>query len=310
MQMNQQNTSNSIFTVAYEGSALLDNTIRARDLAPALLAMDNLLQSSNGLLNPQNVFATLNVRAHRPGSFEIEFVLAVIPMVVNMMGSDVITSAANMVRLLFGSQHPGLFTIGKFLRGRLPSSTETSGDSIIIESEFIRGGEESRQRLVVPQAAFHLFEDPRVRRAAFDTLSPLRQEGIDVVVVKEGDNELERVTEDDVASFISPSREGVIGQSVTRQFLVIDTSRLSKRSRQWRFFDGNRINSYTMMDEDFIDSIMRREVGFLAGDIFECEVRSIQRIDSKGGIKTDFEITKVFGRRTPPSEGTQTTLDF
>ena len=296
--------------VAYYGEALLNNTIRARDLAPAMLAMDDLFMRSNRLLNSENISASLNVRAHRTGSFEIEFVLGMTPLAVGMLGSEYITSAANLVRLLFGSQHPGLFAIGKFLRGSPPASTETSGDSLIIEAEYTEREQTERRRLVVPPNAHRLFQDREIRQDMLDVLYPLQQDGIEEMLVSEGDEELDRVNEDDLPSFIIPSQDAVIGESVTRQFLEIDTSRHRRSSRQWRFFDGNKTNNYIMRDERFRQALLKREFPIWAGDIYECEIKSTQRIGPSGNIKTDLEILRVIGRRSPADEATQTRFDF
>ena len=288
----------------------MSNTIRARDLAPALLYMDALLQRSNVLVNGDNTTASLNVRAHRPGSFEIEFILEVFPLAVGMLGSDGLTSAAHLVRLLFGSQHPGLFTLLKFLRGQPPDIVSSPGDHLIIEADDTRDGETTHRRLEVPERAFHLFEGPEVRRSAFGILDPLNRSGIDQMAVREGDEELERVTEEDLPSFAFPSQEGFIGEATNRQFLTVATVRLTQRSRRWQFNDGSRNNWYIMKDEEFIVLVTGGKLSFTAGDVFDCDVRSIQSWTPKGTLKTDLEIPRVYGRRTPPSEGIQTTLDF
>ena len=310
MLMNQQDTSTSTFVLSYEGDALSNNSIRARDLAPAMLAMDALLVRSNRLLNSETVLASLSVRAHRPGSFEIEFVLQVAPLAIGMLGSEYITSAANLVRLIFGSQHPGLFAIGKFLRGSPPASTETSGDSLIMEAEYTEGEQSERRRLIVPVNAHRLFQDRDIRQDMLDVLYPLQQDGIQEMLVSESGEPLERVNEDDLPSFIMPSKDSVLGESVTRQFLEIDTSRHRSSSRQWRFFDGNKTNNYIMRDEQFRQALLRREIPIWTGDIYECEVKSTQRIGPRGNIKTDLEILRVIGRRSPADGGTQTRFDL
>lgn len=313
MQVDQYYSSSSEFIVAYEGDPLSDNAMSVRDLAPALLAMDELFQRSNGLLNANATSASLKVRAHHQGSFEIDFALDVSPLFAAMFGGDYLASATNILRLLFGGSTPGLFTLIKKLRGRSHSVTDSSSDSLVIEADWIRAegiGEAENFRMVVPPSVIRLSEDSNIRRAAFNILSPLQRDGIDQMVVRDKNEELERIIEDDVPSFVVPSQGNILGEAVTRQFLVIDTTRLSARSRQWRFFDGNKINSYSMRDEEFINSIMRREVGFLAGDIFECEVRSVQRMGPRGEIKTELEILRVLGRRPPTSGGTQPTLDL
>ena len=214
MQVNQQGNSASTFTVAYEGDALLNNTIRARDLAPALLAMDDLLQRSNFLVNGDDTSASLNVRANRQGSYEIEFVLEVAPVAVGMLLGGGLASAANLVRLLFGSQHTGLFPLLKFLRGRRPNVVSGEGDRIIIEADDIIDGITTHRRVEASGNALRLLQDPEVRRSAFGILEPLNRSGIDQVAIREGDEELERVTEEELSFFefrnymSGPGRDG------------------------------------------------------------------------------------------------------
>ena len=99
-----------------------------------------------------------------------------------------------------------------------------------------------------------------------------------------------------------------MGQTTSRQFLTIETSRFSTRSRQWRFHDGNGINTYRMLDDSFITSVVEGQIAFSAGDIFECEVQITQRLRPTGDIVTDLDILRVFERHIPNGEGLQGNL--
>ena len=165
-------------------------------------------------------------------------------------------------------------------------------------------------RMNVPSSFLPLFQHSESRSAANKILAPLQRDGIDQLSVRQGNDELERFTKEDLPSFAVTSEAPVLSESVVRQFLVINTSRFSAQSRQWRFNDGNKINTYKMNDDNFINSVMRREVSITAGDIYECEVRITQRLNPKGEIVGDLEIERVISRRPPVNLPTQTRFDI
>src|SRR5688572_13132490 len=58
--------------VAYDGPALADGSMDVRDLAPALLALGELLQSANRVLNEDKATLAVKVQADfKTGSFDI-----------------------------------------------------------------------------------------------------------------------------------------------------------------------------------------------------------------------------------------------
>ena len=300
--------SASEFTLAYDGDGLADHTMNTQDVVLALSAADDLIRWSNAIVNPNIATSSLRIRTHRPGSFEVEFLLSIVPVFAAGFGGDQLAYATNLLRLLFGSSAPGLFTLLKRLRGRTPTVTESSEGNLIVEAGQIRLGdllEAEDFRAEIPVEVFRLLQDTNVRRAASNLISPLQRDGIDHMHVREGAEELESFTSDDVQSFIVPAEGNVLGPTISNQFLKIDTSRFNSRSRQWRFHDGNRINSYRMLDDSFITSVVQGRVSFSAGDVFECEVRTTQRLGPSGDIRTELEILRVIGRHLPNGEGVQ-----
>ena len=308
--VSQDNSTTSTFSIIYDSEDPSDNTINLRDLADSMLAINDLFGRANRLLNGDNASVTLNARPPRAGSFEIELVLSTAQ---SLLGSDYITSTRNLLYLLFGSQIPGLFQLLKRLRGRTPKVTDSSPDSVTIEADWINFDgvvEAENFRMVIPTKVYRLSQDRDVRKAASDTLTPLRRNGIDKITVREGSEELETFVESDIPLFSEIPQVGESKEFVTRQILTIVTTQFSERSRQWRFNDGNNDNAYTVMDDGFRDLVRRREISFTAGDIFECEVKTIQGITPDLNINTRLEILKVIGRGHPNGEGTQLSLDL
>ena len=306
MQMQQYDRSVSEFTLAYDGNSLADHTMSTQDLVLALSAVDDLFRRSNAVVNPDIATSSLRIRTHRPGSFEIEFVLAIIPVFAAGFGGAQLAYATNLLRLLFGSSTPGLFTLLKRLRGRTPTVTDPTDGHLIVEAGQIRVGdllEAEDFRAEIPAEVVQLLQDTNVRRAASNVMSSLQRDGIDRMYIREGDEELDSFTSDDVQAFVVPSEENILGQAISNQFLTIDTSRFSTRSRQWRFHDGNRINAYRMLDDSFLASVVEGRESFSAGDIFECEVRMTQRLGASGDIRSDLEILRVLRRHLSNANG-------
>ena len=308
MQIRQFERSATEFTISYDGDSLADHTMSAQDLVLALSAVDDLIRRSNAVVNPDIATASLRVRTHRPGSFEMEFVLGVIPVFAAGFGGDQLAYATNLIRLLFGSSTPGLFTLIKRLRGHTPTVTDSSDGTMIVEASRIRVGDDFEAedfRAEVPVEVFRLLQDRPIRRAASNLVSPLQRDGIDRMYIHEGDEELESFTSDDLPAFAVTPDESILDQNVQRKFLTIVTSQFSPRSRQWRFHDGIRVDTYRMLDETFISSVVEGQESFSAGDVFVCQVRTTQRLRPSGGIVADLDILRVLGRHVPNDEGLQ-----
>ena len=105
MQIQQYERSVSEFTLAYDGIGLTDHTMSSQDLVLALSAVDDLIRRSNAVVNPNIATSSLRIRTHCAGSFEVEFVLSVIPVFAAGLGGDQLTYATNLLRLLLAVQH-------------------------------------------------------------------------------------------------------------------------------------------------------------------------------------------------------------
>ena len=77
--------SSSQFWVAFEGSAVEDGEMDVRDLAPALLALGDVIQAANRALNGSRAEANLRVRATKRVRFEA--LLSIIRALGDMLDS-------------------------------------------------------------------------------------------------------------------------------------------------------------------------------------------------------------------------------
>ena len=151
-----------------------------RDLAPALLAIGQLFDAANTVLNRDQATVAINVKATGAGSFEISFdvIQNVVSQITSFFAGEHIVAAVNLKEVLVGGGL-GLLWLIRRLRGRSPQKIERLSDShvrITIDGESFD----------VPLALVRLYQDLAVRSAAQKVVAePLRRQGIDTFEVRE-----------------------------------------------------------------------------------------------------------------------------
>ena len=89
--------------VSYEGPAVAEYRMPVRDLAPALLALEQAFVRTNLLVNGDSASVSLEIRAPRQGSFEIVFLVSqLFEVLPEFLSPEFISSAANIKGILFG----------------------------------------------------------------------------------------------------------------------------------------------------------------------------------------------------------------
>lgn len=294
----------ALFSIAFSGAAVENGDIDVRDLAPALLALGDLIQEANKVINGDSSSAVVKVRATDRGSFEISFVLqwaesahAILDWIVG--NKESIAAANQLLDLILkaggvAAMPCGLLALLKKIGNRKPDKVEERDGNVYIfmgDTHFLTN-----------KKVLGLAEHVAVRRHAQKFISILERNGIDSISSKvHGEDEVTLIKED-VGSFELPdlSEREVLYDGVRTMNLQI-ISLTFRDEGKWRFTDGLEPFTASIEDEKFLEKIHATEVVFGDGDYLVCQVRERQFRTSKG-LKTERTIVEVLEHRPYPRQ--------
>lgn len=282
------------FRITYDGPALELSEMDVDELAPALLAIGDLLNAATYALSADRLKAQVNVRgSFKSGCFGIDFTLATdwIFKIRDMLAGTDATAAANALAILgalgwIGKQNsPGLFAVLKWLRGRKISRVEQHGHVAVLHV--------SDDRLEVELAVLALLRDVAVRQACGKVLSPLLRNGVTTFSVGDDTGAFyEVVSRDEVAWFAAPELEDDLLVDDERRMVFSIVSLAFKEDNKWRLHDGSSTIHATIDDKDFLSRVDANQETFSKGDVLICDVR-VQQWQTQTGAKTEYTVLLV-----------------
>lgn len=287
----------SHFRITYDGPALATSEMDVRELAPALLAIGDLLEASTKALCGDQVRPQVNVRgSFQTGSFGIDFTLvtSLISRMRELLAGPDGTALANAVTILtaLGICGPkakkGLFAVLKWLRGRQIQRVQMKDNTAVLHVEG--------DKLEIELAVLTLLRDVSVREATTRALSPLTRDGITIFSAGTDTKVFETITHDEVSWFHVPEQSDILLLDENRKMAFSIVSLAFKDDNKWRLFDGAATIHASITDTDFLRRVDSNQVSFSKGDVLVCNVR-VQQWQTADGAKTEYEVTDVLEHR-------------
>lgn len=299
-----KNMSTSVhFSIKYDGPALASHQMDVRELAPALIALSNLLEEANKAAYPDSNEVRVQVKGNfKGGSFGVDFIAlqTITQQIVSMLSGPEATAAANLSGILgglglVGGGAVGLIGLIKWLHGRKPTAIIKSGDSEIFE---IRTSE-SVETFEVDLVTGRLYRSRIVKQSLAKVLKPLEQEGITTFASGLDGITQNVVLSEDLPSFVEAAQEADVVSDITSERVLLQIeSAVFKDGNKWRLSDGSNTFFATITDEDFLARVESGRERFGKGDLLVVNLRRVQYI-TDAGLKTEVTVEKVLEHKSP-----------
>lgn len=291
--MPQQEGENMNFRITYDGKALQEHEFDVKVLAPALLAIGELIESSNRALNPESVKVAVKVKgSFKTGSFNIDFTSAqsFYSTVMDLLGSKEVVNAVTLLTLLGfikGGKNT-LISVLKWIKGRTIRHVEVKEKTAVIHID--------NEQLEIERELLELLRNYNVRKALEDAIQPLENEGIDTFAVGDDSSFSEIITQDEQTYFIAPPpATQELGENIYPSTVQIERIEFAKDNK-WRFSDGSSSFYATITDELFLRQIANDEISFSMGDVLSVKIKSTQRMEGDK-LKAEYQIIEVIEHR-------------
>jgi hypothetical protein len=297
------------FSIRFAGPALDDGRMAVRDLAPALLALGEMFQEAQSVVDPAGPPVTLEFQATEPGSFIVDLILVrpdVVAEAIDFFNSDPVQALLNLREAIIGAF--GLFGIRKLIRGRDVVSEERSQEPGSVTLVLDDG-----TRLEVPAQTMELERRVRLRRLRRDVLRPLDSSGIEAMEISREDEIVIDLGRDDVQYYEVEADDGAPDLPPGHVDMTVTIVAPSFAEwNEWRVSDGERNFAVAVEDEGFLARVDRAEEAFRKGDRLRARFRYEQHETPAGQLRTEYTIERVLDHsmyvppptlELPPPEG-------
>ena len=294
--------STETITIAYTGNAVDDGKMAVSELAPALLALGNLVTECNAILNGSNSKISVYVKSDfEKGSFEINFdiIHSLVQQLNSLFKNDV--SLADLLALIgiktwqdaggMASACGSLIAFIKWLRQGSVTKIRRSND----KSGGVTVEKENGDTTFVSEKVLNLYRSYEVQEQMYKLLEPLEEDGISGFEVREHKEKTTvlRINAEEIAAFRPKEKQGKIVEEESQKTLLVNILNVSFEELKWRLSDGADRFYATMEDEEFVRKINAGDIAFKQGDTLRVELTTKQFIDKNGKISTEKKVTKV-----------------
>jgi hypothetical protein len=296
------------FRLRYEGAALAENSIDINDLAPALLALSDLIQEANKIANQDRATISLKVKAIAPGSFQVDILAlqSVWDQAADLLTGKTVTAITQILTLLGIPGALGVVGIYKFLKGKKPKEIKEISETTI----QITNAED--RSINIEKIEYNFYISPQIRKSLYQVLKPAEKEGVDVVEFLNEKNESSKITKSDLPYYNPFSVQEELQETIRDVYVQVEHLWLSgDESRKWKFKEGDDGASWTalILDQDFLKKLIKGDVAITATDTLKVRVKQIQ-CKTNDSIKSEYQILNVLehikgAQQMPLEYGTQ-----
>ena len=287
------------FRITYDGPALENYEMDVHELAPALMAVGDLLEASaKALYGKDTKVKTKVIGSFKTGSFGIDFNVSgdLVNQVIDLLTNEYTTATVTLLTLVGFLDKPknGLLWILKKLRGRRITNVINKNDSVVLYVDD--------EKIEVERNVFILLKNKDVRENTEKVIAPIKRDGIDAVYFSEDKEPETAIRKEEAVWYDVPRRDQdvlLVDQNQQNAFSIVSLA--FKDDNKWRLSDGNSTISVSILDEDFLKKVDDRENSFTKGDILVCDVR-YRQWQTAEGVRSEYDVMKVIEHIPAPKQ--------
>lgn len=283
-----------------------------QDLAPALLALADMIQLANQKFNGSQANIQVLVNAdveQRCFMIDISLVQSFMDQAKTLLGSDDIKTAkeiAEWVGIVSGGS-VGLFGLLKFIRASKGAATpfqiENRGDGNVT---VIGNG----NTIVIPQQVFQLAGEPKAVEKAKIVLRPLEKEGYESLAFLDGEREVFGVTRAEASGIGDLPSQPLVDMPTESASIIRGQVRIKSAqyegAAQWGFLWNGRAINAEMVDKaaEWVADFQANKVDAPPNSILDVSMVETVQLDAQGLIvgRANYRVQEVHGVTRPPQQ--------
>ena len=295
--------SKAEFRVAYDGTALAGHTMDVRDLAPALLALSELLVETNKVLNGQRAALEVHVTPKvDENCFDIGLeVLQTWGKVKEFLGlSDVVSAKELIDWLIYGyAGRWGILKTYHWMRGQPPMNVihfQDENGNPLVRMQFA-----DREDEICDLSTYELIKNDKIRLNVGRILKPLLvRKGISKFIAYQNERKDDGVTiskEEAGEMDFSPVGAEEVDDHPTpgepfEAMLKVYSPVYDVNAPRWRFWYGKQ-RFYMDISESNIGEVVLRHGGVLVDDWFRVMLQVEEGETTDGRTTMAYKVMKV-----------------
>jgi hypothetical protein len=303
-------------TIRYDGPDLAGHEMDVQDLAPALLALADIIQIANRKFNGDNAGIRVLVNAdvdQKCFQIDLSLVQSVLDSAKTFFDSDRVKTAREIAEWIgiigggVGASAGGIFALLKLLKGSEAgvqfNVTQGPGST----SVTVTG---NGNTFVFPAETYQLVQDKAVVDRAKAVMRPLTKPGYESLSFLNGDDPVFTVSDDEVARIdASPSDD--IGPLPTESVAIIQgTVRIKspqyEGAAKWSLLWQGRAIDAEMAEEAaaWVEAFQSNKVDAPPNTVLNVSMAETVRLDDNGQAlgKPTYVVSKIHGVTPPPQQ--------
>lgn len=298
-------------TLRYDGPALRDHEMDVQDLAPALLALADIIQAANRKFNGDAAKMRVLVDAdveQRCFQLDIHLVQSVLQQTKALLADENVKTAkeiAEWVGIIGGAAGGawGLFALIKKLFGQPEGGTTfqvtaAEGSTVVI---LLGDG----NTVEVERPVYELAKDPAIAAKVKSVLRPLEKPGYDTLAFLEGPHPVFEVSQEEAKAILSAPIEGLDEAeddlSRIRCWVRIKTPQYEGSAR-WVLMHAGRAIDAVMADDEWLSRFQNNLEPAPPNSSLDVEMEMRVPINERGekAGSPSFKVVKVHEVKLPP----------